>query len=106
MKFVSYGEFGQERAGFLHAGKIVDLEKAMRARGMQNPASDMRIFLERAGWKQELAALQASHRDDQAIETAAGLLAPGLPIATAELPLTEERMPWPSTVGCTLNTRE
>jgi hypothetical protein len=80
MKFVSYGEFGQERAGFLRAGQIVDLENAMIARALQNPVSDMRLFLERERWKHELAALEKVHRDDQVVEMASVRLGAPVPV--------------------------
>jgi 2-keto-4-pentenoate hydratase/2-oxohepta-3-ene-1,7-dioic acid hydratase in catechol pathway len=80
MKFVSYGEFGQERAGFLRASQIVDLEKAMIARALQNPVSDMRLFLERVRWKDELAALEKVHGDDQVFEIASVRLGAPVPV--------------------------
>ena len=51
MRLISYGPFGSERAGFLDGDKIIDLEQAMKAAGAEKPANDMRLFLERPGWR-------------------------------------------------------
>jgi 2,4-diketo-3-deoxy-L-fuconate hydrolase len=54
MRLVSYGPFGQERAGILDGGNIVDLDQAMRAAGADRPVSDMRLLLEQKDWRATL----------------------------------------------------
>ncbi len=66
MRLLSYGPAGQERAGFLRDGTIVDLERAMRAAGLGAPTADMRLFLERPEWRRDLARL-AGVRDGAAV---------------------------------------
>jgi 2,4-didehydro-3-deoxy-L-rhamnonate hydrolase len=51
MRLVSYGDFGNERAAVLTDEGIVDLEAAMKAEGIGQPTSDMRLFLEQADWR-------------------------------------------------------
>lgn len=57
MRLVSYGDKRQERAGLWRDGTIVDLERAMAAAGVSPPTSDLRAFLERAGWRELLPRL-------------------------------------------------
>lgn len=57
MKLVSYGAFGEERAGLLDGTEIVDLESAMQCAGITRPTSDMRLFLEQADWRATLDAV-------------------------------------------------
>jgi 2-keto-4-pentenoate hydratase/2-oxohepta-3-ene-1,7-dioic acid hydratase in catechol pathway len=54
MRLVSYGSFGSERAGFLDGDEVIDLEQAMKLAGAENPASDMRLFLEQPDWRSTL----------------------------------------------------
>ncbi|MBU2408127.1 MAG: fumarylacetoacetate hydrolase family protein, partial [Gammaproteobacteria bacterium] len=54
MKLVSYGPFGEERAGMMDGTDIVDLESVMRCADIDRPATDMRLFLERDDWRQVL----------------------------------------------------
>jgi ureidoglycolate lyase len=54
MRLISYGPFGQERAGFLDGDKIVDLEQAMAAAGSARPVNDMRLLLEQPDWRATL----------------------------------------------------
>ena len=48
MRLVSYGPMGEERAGILVDGEIVDLQRAGA------PTTDMRVFLEQPDWRRAL----------------------------------------------------
>ncbi len=54
MKLVSYGPFGEERAGVLDGTLIVDLESAMETIGAPKPTTDLRLFLEQEDWRATL----------------------------------------------------
>lgn len=54
MRLVSYGGMGDERAGILDGEQIVDLESAMSKAGLERPANDMRLFLEKQDWRAAL----------------------------------------------------
>lgn len=63
MKLVSYGPFGQERAGVLQGDNIFDLEQLMSNSGTCAAVSDMRLLLEIPSWRSmldKLAPLTAS----------------------------------------------
>jgi len=57
MRLVSYGAAGDERAGILLAGGILDLSRAMQSAGALNPTTDMRLFLEQERWRETAADL-------------------------------------------------
>ena len=59
MRLVSYGPSGGERAGIWLEGMILDLERAMRAAGVDGPTAEMRAFLERPDWRPLLGRLAA-----------------------------------------------
>jgi 2-keto-4-pentenoate hydratase/2-oxohepta-3-ene-1,7-dioic acid hydratase in catechol pathway len=63
MKLVSYGPFGQERAGVLQGENIFDLEQLMAKSGAEPAVHDMRFFLEIPTWRSildKLASLTTS----------------------------------------------
>lgn len=81
MRLVSYGAKGQERAGLWRDGTIVDLERAMAAAGVAPPTSDVRVFLERANWREVLPRI-AGVSDRAAVVDAADVrLGPPVPTA-------------------------
>ncbi len=57
MKLVSYGPFGQERAGVLQGDNIFDLEQLMAKSGAGPAVHDMRLFLEIPTWRSMLDKL-------------------------------------------------
>lgn len=78
MKLVSYGPFGDERAGLLDGGQIVDIASAMGCAGLAPAVSDMRLFLERPDWRADLDRLFAVRAQVPAID--AGSVRLGAPV--------------------------
>lgn len=80
MRLLSYGPAGQERAGFVRDGGIVDLERAMQAAGIRGTTTDMRLFLERPDWRTVLDRM-AGVRDGAADVHASGVrIGPPVPL--------------------------
>ena len=80
-RLVSYGSPGQERGGLLDADGIADLEQAMQAHGLPSPTSDVRTFVERPQWRDDLQRLTSSPRATERIDPARVRLGPPVPTA-------------------------
>ena len=80
MRLVSYGPMGEERAGFLSDGDIVDLEQALRAAGAGRPTSDLRLFLEQEGWRKLLDAAFAARASVKAVAARSVRLGAPVPV--------------------------
>jgi len=75
MRLVSYGPFGQERAGILvDATRIIDLEQAGA------PSSDMRLILEQPDWREAIDRAYAARANVKALELGAVRLGCPVPV--------------------------
>lgn len=74
MRLVSYGPMGEERAGILAGGEIVDLERAGAA------SSDMRLILERPDWRAIVDRAYAARGSVAPIEAASVRLGCPVPV--------------------------
>ncbi len=73
MRLVSYGPMGEERAGILVGGEIVDLQR------VGAPTTDMRVFLEQPDWHSALDRAYAARNSVKPIEARSVRL--GAPVA-------------------------
>lgn len=74
MRLVSYGPMGEERAGILIDGEIVDLQRA----GV--PTTDMRVFLEQPDWRRALDRAYAARSSVKPIEARSVRLGAPVPV--------------------------
>jgi 2-keto-4-pentenoate hydratase/2-oxohepta-3-ene-1,7-dioic acid hydratase in catechol pathway len=74
MRLVSYGPMGEERAGILIDGEIVDLQRA----GV--PTTDMRVFLEQPDWRRALDRAYAARGSVKPIEARSVRLGAPVPV--------------------------
>jgi len=74
MRLVSYGPMGEERAGILTDGEIVDLQRAGA------PTTDMRVFLEQPDWRRALDRAYAARGSVKPIEARSVRLGAPVPV--------------------------
>jgi 2-keto-4-pentenoate hydratase/2-oxohepta-3-ene-1,7-dioic acid hydratase in catechol pathway len=74
MRLVSYGPMGEERAGILVGGEIVDLQRAGA------PTTDMRVFLEQPDWRSALDRAYAARNSVKPIEARSVRLGAPVPV--------------------------
>lgn len=74
MRLVSYGPFGQERAGILDGTKIIDLQQAGA------PSSDMRVILEQPDWRSMLDRIYAKRAAAKTIDVGSVRLGCPVPV--------------------------
>lgn len=80
MRLVSFGPPEACRAGLMVDGGIIDLERAMRASGVGDPVSDMRLFLEQSGWRSMLDVLRQKAQREERMDPARVRLAAPVPV--------------------------
>lgn len=79
MKLLSYGPFGEERAGILVDDAIVDIEDAMRELEIDGPVNDMRLLLEKADWRSIVSQI-ARHAGWETIDPSTVRLGAPVPV--------------------------
>jgi 2-keto-4-pentenoate hydratase/2-oxohepta-3-ene-1,7-dioic acid hydratase in catechol pathway len=80
MRLVSYGNVGRERAAILDQQVLYDLKALMEASRVEEPTSDMRLFLERDGWRQSLEDLYSIRDNVKGIPLGTVRLGPPVPV--------------------------
>jgi 2-keto-4-pentenoate hydratase/2-oxohepta-3-ene-1,7-dioic acid hydratase in catechol pathway len=80
VRLLSYGPAGQERAGFVRDGGIVDLERAMQAAGFRGATADMRLFLERPDWRAALDRVAGVRDGGAAVHPSGVRIGPPVPL--------------------------
>ena len=76
MRLASYRKGGKVRGGVERAGRIYDLEAAMKRARVGQPVSDLRALLDQPGWKQTLKKLKFDTRSPSTPRSTAKLAAP------------------------------